>query len=122
MELILEYKPGTQDAPPLSVGGRTLLVTPPIDEEYWLFRVKLSPKQAIVGFPKFCTIGVGFAKERDWNTNLPFTSDAERIFNHIKHNKGSQKIADADCITAIRMVQEAAKQFMAETRKEATHA
>lgn len=41
----------------------TMLMAPPIDEDYWLFRVKLSKKQSIVGFPKYNTIGIGFAVE-----------------------------------------------------------
>jgi hypothetical protein len=81
---------------------------PPSVRDYWLFRVKLSGAQAILGFPKFGTIGVGFAKETDWNTNLPYSCPTENIFNHIKHNKGRGNIKNEDCLKAIRMVQEAA--------------
>ena len=67
--------------------GGTLMITPPIDEEYWLFRVPVSAKQAVVAFPKFCTLGIGFqVEEQDWNTNLPYTCEAEEIANHIKEN------------------------------------
>ena len=92
-------------------GGPTLMITPPLDEDYWLFRVKLHEDQAIVGFPKFGTIGIGFAQEEDWNTNLPYTCPAEQIYNHIKHNKKYDQISDEQCLEAVRMVQEAAKQF-----------
>ena len=86
-----------------------IALTPPIDEDYWSYRVKLSDTQAIVGFPKFFTIGIGFAVEdEDWNTNLPFTCDAEAIYEHIEENKGDDSISREDCLTAIRMIQEAA--------------
>lgn len=58
--------------------------------------------QAIVIFPKFGTIGCGFAQEEDWNTNLPLSCDAEEIYNHIRHNKKYKQITDAQCLAAIR--------------------
>jgi hypothetical protein len=84
------------------------MVTPPVNEDYWEYRVRLTETQAIVGFPKFFTIGVGFSVEEDWNTNLPFTCDTDEIFQHIKHNKGDDSIPDEDVRAAIRMVQDAA--------------
>ena len=97
--------PGGQDKT-LHVG--VAMVTPPIDEDYWKFRVRLSDTQAIVGFPKFGTIGVGFAREEDWNTNLPYTCDAAEIYDHIDHNKGDDSVSREDCIAAIELVREAA--------------
>jgi hypothetical protein len=85
-----------------------MMLTPAIDQDYWTYRVLLSPSQAIVGFPKFFTTGIGFAIEDDWNTNLPYTSDTEEIFRHIAHNKGDDSISDDDVREAIRMVREAA--------------
>lgn len=82
-------------------------LTPSISPDYWAYRVKLGETQAIVGFPKFGTVGIGFAVEEDWNTNLPYTCGTQEIFDHIAHNKGDDSIADADCIEAIRLVQEA---------------
>lgn len=67
--------------PSFTIGNVTLLITPPIDGDYWQFRVKLSDTQSIVGFPKFGTIGIGFAQEADWNTNLPYTCTAAQIFS-----------------------------------------
>lgn len=87
-----------------------VMITPPIDENYWLMRVPLSDKQAIVCFPKFMQMGIGFQHEEDWNTNLPSTCDAERIFNHIKHNKGDDTIPDDDCLAAIKLLQAAITQ------------
>ena len=83
-------------------------MTPPIDEDYWLYRVTLTRRQAVVGFPKFGTIGIGFAAEEDWNTNLPYTIEADQIWQHIAHNKGDDSISDDDCLAAIRMIQDAA--------------
>lgn len=84
-----------------------IMITPLIDEKYWTWRVCLSDTQSIVGFPKFATIGIGFAQEEDWNTNLPYTCSTEEIYDHIKHNKGNDSISDEDCLAAIHMIQEA---------------
>jgi hypothetical protein len=97
--------------------GWGLTITPPLDEDYWLFRVKLYEDQAILGFPKFHTIGIGFAQEEDWNTNLPYTCDAEQIYDHIKHNKEYEQITDEQCLEAIQLVQKAAK-LLKESRGE----
>ena len=94
-------------------GGHMAMFTPPIGEDYWLFRVKVSKDQAVVGFHKFGTIGIGFAKEDyDWNTNLPYTSDTEKIYNHIKWNKGDTRIRKPLVMKAIGMIQEAARRVM----------
>ncbi len=85
-----------------------VMLTPALGEDYWAYRVLLSPSQAIVGFPKFFTTGIGFAVEEDWNTNLPYTCETEEIFAHIAHNKGDDSISDDDVREAIRMVREAA--------------
>lgn len=86
--------------------GSFIMFTPPVGAaDYWLLRVKVSANQAIIAFPKFSTIGIGFAKEKDWNTNLPWACSTEKIFNHIKHNKGRGNISDARCIEAIKMIQ-----------------
>lgn len=105
MDLVLETK-GQPDR--TATAGPVVMMTPPINEDYWLYRVKVSERQAVVGFPKFMTIGVGFAVEEDWNTNLPYTCDAERIYEHIAHNKGDASIYREDCLAAIRMIQDAA--------------
>lgn len=100
---------------PLPNQGRVsakILVTPPIDPEYWYWRVRVSEEQAILGFPKFNTVGIGFAEEdEDWNTNLPFLCSAQSIYDHIKRNKGSDSISESRCLEAIEMLREAARQF-----------
>lgn len=84
-----------------------ILFTPPISEAYWRYRVRVGNGQAIVGFPKFLTVGIGFAQEKDWNTNLPYTVGADEIYAHIRHNKGDDSISDETCLQAIKMIQEA---------------
>lgn len=88
-----------------STSNGTLMITPPLDEDYWAYRVRLKHGQAIIAFPKFGTIGCGFAKEEDWNTNLPISRKAEEIYEHIKHNKKYKDIARAECIAAIEAIQ-----------------
>lgn len=90
-----------------------VMLTPAINESYWSYRVLLSPGQAIVGFPKFFTIGIGFAVEEDWNTNLPHDCGTEEIFQHIADNKGDDAIPDNDVRAAIRLIQEAVAADMA---------
>ena len=89
------------------IGNGAIMVTPSIGEDYWSYRVKLYKDQAILGFPKFTVIGIGFAQEEDWNTNLPSSCVTNEIFNHIKHNKLYEEISDEDCIKAIKMIQDA---------------
>lgn len=102
--LILESK-GQRD---LSPRGGGIFVTPPIDESYWIYRVRLTDRQALIAFPKFGLVGIGFAVEDDdWNTNLPSDCDAVEIFEHIECNKGDDSISDEDCLAAIRMLQDA---------------
>lgn len=89
----------------------SMLVTPPLDETFWLWRVPVSRDQAIVAFPKFGTVGCGFQHEHDdWNTNLPISCSSEEIYNHIKRNKGDRNIKKADCIKAIEIIRKAVKQ------------
>jgi len=102
----------------VQLGAITAMVTPPLNEDYWQFRVKVNDEQAIVGFPKFSTIGIGFALEDDWNTNLPYDTHTKSIWEWIKHNKHYASIPDKRCIEAIKMVQQAATEFF-QAEKEA---
>lgn len=93
-------------------GGITALITPLIDEDYWVFRIKLFKDQALLAFPKFGTLGIGFAlEEEDWNTNLPYNKGASIIFNHIKCNKKYKEITDQECIAAIKVLQKACRYY-----------
>jgi hypothetical protein len=89
-----------------------VMFTPPIGEDFWIMRVPLTDKQAIVTFPKFGTYGIGFQVEEDWNTNLPYTCDKEEIYNHIEYNKGDDSISKEDCINAIDLLQKALKEYL----------
>jgi hypothetical protein len=93
-----------------TIKSSTVLMMDPGTLDNWSYRVPVSKNQAIIGFPKFMTIGIGFEKEVDWNTNLPYSSDAESILAHIWHNRGSDgsKRFREKCLTAIRMIQEQA--------------
>jgi hypothetical protein len=115
MELKLETKT-TQDKTPTygTDKGSILMTTPPIDETYWTYRVKLFNDQAIIGFPKFFTIGIGFAQEEDWNTNLPYSCPAEQILDHIWHNHKYDQITREQALEAIRLIQAQANKDRAE--------
>lgn len=104
--LELQINKSHRDKSPSFGGSHSIvLLTPPISEDYWLYRVSVSDKQAILGFRKFGIIGIGFQHEDDWNTNLPSSSSAEDIYDHIKHNRlGAKK---ETCIAAIRLIQAA---------------
>ena len=116
MKLVVEVKEQEDKTQKFDAGMGVAMVTPEIDEDYWLFRVKVSDKQAIVGFPKFCTVGIGFQAEEDWNTNLPYTCKAEEIMDHIGHNKGDASIPAELCVEAIRMIQPLAAQYLEQPR------
>jgi len=93
-----------------------IAVTPPIDENYWLFRVHLHKDQYVQAFPKFFTLGIGFALEDDWNTNLPYSSDGETIYNHIEHNKKYKQITKEQAIEAITKLSAACAEYYAQTK------
>jgi hypothetical protein len=80
-------------------------LTPPIDGDFWMWRVPVAKNQSIVAFRKFGTIGCGFQREKDWNTNLPLSCDATEIYDHIAHNKGC-RATRAKCIAAITALQD----------------
>jgi hypothetical protein len=101
----LELETRNQDN--LTPTAGPVMMTPPISEDYWAYRVRVADGQAIVAFPKFGVIGIGFAVEEDWNTNLPSDSSAEEIYDHIEHNRGDESITRETCIEAIRMIQDA---------------
>jgi len=111
--MILEIKAQQDKTPTFSTDkGSTLLMTPPIDENYWTYRVHLAKNQYIVGFPKFSTIGIGFSQEEDWNTNLPLTCDAKTICEHIWHNHEYKEITKEQVIEAINLIRQQAQKDM----------
>ena len=104
--LILERK-SQEDTGQLSPN---MAMTPSLGETYWSYRVRLTDTQAIVGFPKFFTVSIGFAREdENWNTNYPYTTGAAEIYEHIAENKGDDSITREECIAAIRLIQDAVR-------------
>jgi hypothetical protein len=93
-----------KDADQADLERQGIGVTPPIFGDYWKYRIKVSKNQAIIAFPKFFTIGIGFQYEKDWNCNLPYTCDAVQIYEHIRHNRLDAR--KPKCINAILMIQE----------------
>ena len=117
-KLVVEYKKGFEPSKDsINAGGVLIMFTPAISEDYWIMRIKLYRNQALIAFPKFGLIGVGFAKESDWNTNLPYQTPAERLYDHIAVNKKYDQITKAHCLKAIKMLQAACKQYEEEKAK-----
>ena len=117
-KLVVEYKEGFQPSKDcINTGKVIIMFTPDIDEDYWIMRVKLyhdkklDKDQSIVAFLKFGMIGIGFAIESDWNTNLPYQTDTERLYNWIKRNKKYRAITKQTCLEGLKMLQEACKKY-----------
>lgn len=97
-----------------NIANGCIMTTPTIGKDYWLFRVHLYKDQYLLAFPKFTTIGIGFAKEDDWNTNLPYQCDAEEIRKHIWKNRFYSAITKTQIIEAIKALQIIAKRWKEE--------
>lgn len=109
-DLVLERRDQADEGLSVQMGRATVMLAPPVSEDYWKYRVRVADGQAVVGFPKFGTIGIGFAEEEDWNTNLPYTGDAESIRRHIWHNRtplDDSTDSAALVLRAIEMIQQA---------------
>ena len=122
-KLVVEYKEGFQPSKDcINTGKVIIMFTPDIDEDYWIMRVKLyhdkklDKDQSIVAFPKFGMIGIGFAIESDWNTNLPYQTDTERLYNWIKRNKKYRAITKQTCLEGLKMLQEACANYEKEKK------
>lgn len=106
MELTLEIRDQANETPVIGDSTSAIALTPLPSEDYWSHRVRLSDTQAVIGFPKYSTTGIGFAVEDDsWNTNLPYSCPTDQILAHIIDNKGDEEIDDADVREAILMIQ-----------------
>jgi hypothetical protein len=119
--LTVEYKKGFEPSKDAINTGKVLIMfTPDISEDYWLMRVVLYKDQSLVAFPKFTLIGIGFAQESDWNTNLPYQTETERLYNWIKRNKKYRAITKAMCLEGLKLLQEACKKYEEDKEKKIT--
>jgi hypothetical protein len=117
-KLVVEYKKDFKPSKDvIKVGGAVIMFTPAISEDYWIMRIKLYRNQALVAFPKFGLIGVGFANESDWNTNLPYQVSAEKLYQHIERNKKYEALTKERCIQAIKMLQFACANYEKEQKE-----
>ena len=117
-KLIVEYKKEFKPSKDcIKIGKTVVMFTPAITEDYWIMRVKVFRNQAIVAFPKFGLIGVGFAKESDWNTNLPYQTPADHLYQHIAVNKKYEALTKARCLEAIKMIQCACANYEKEQKE-----
>jgi hypothetical protein len=104
-KLELEYRNEFKEiTSSFQAGNIKVLITSPINKDYWVFRVKLTKDQSVIAFPKFCTMGIGFAIESDWNTNLPYDCTAKEIADHIWVNKKYKTITKSILIEAIEIL------------------
>lgn len=101
-----------------------VMITPVLDENFWLVRVPLTEHQAVVVFPKFGLYGCGMQiEEQDWNTNLPLRGDGDEVwqavvFEHIKRNlytaKSQEVIPSLICLKAISLLDQAVADMKAD--------
>ena len=117
-KLVVEYKKGFEPSKDvIKIGRVVVMMTPAINEDYWIMRVKVYRNQAIVAFPKFGLIGVGFAQESDWNTNLPYQTPADHLYRHIEVNKKYKALTKERCLEAIKMLQCACANYEKEQKE-----
>lgn len=91
----------TQVAPNLSIGRSG-------GDDYWAYRVDLSDKQALIGFPKHGTIGVDFLHNH--GQDLPYSVNPERLADFFSRGRllgGDETMPRANVIHAIKMIREA---------------
>jgi hypothetical protein len=116
-KLTVEYKKGFEPSnDTIRTNEGLIMFTPDISEDYWLMRVKLYKDQSLIAFPKYGSIGIGFAQESDWNTNLPYQVEAERLYKHIRRNKKYRAITKQTCLEGLKLLQEACKQYEADKK------
>ena len=111
-KLVVEYKKGFEPSKDcIRLSGGIIMFTPAINEDYYIMKVNLYKDQALVAFPKFGLIGIGFAQESDWNSNLPYQVPAERLYKHIRSNKKYRAITKQMCLEGLKLLQEACKNY-----------
>lgn len=109
MELVLQRADGPVENAAVNVGFVALGGA----HRGWLFRVDVGGGQAVIGFPKYTTIGVGFEQEPEsGNTNLPYTTPAKALLNHSWCNRGGMTATPEEALRAFELVQEAAQEAL----------
>jgi hypothetical protein len=118
-EMTVEFNSKFQkDNDEFIINDTKIMITPKLDKDYWIFRVRLHEDQSVIAFPKFSTIGIGFAiEESDWNTNLPASINAESICDHIWENHKYESITKEMVVNAIKMLQPHCKRFLKAKKK-----
>lgn len=73
-------------------------------DDYWTYRVPLTERQAVIGFPVHGTTGIGFATG-ETGVHLPYRAGTEQIMRHIGKYKGDPEIPDEAVRAAIVLIQ-----------------
>jgi hypothetical protein len=73
-------------------------------DDYWAYRVVLTERQAVIGFPVHGTIGIGFASG-ETGVHLPYRAMTDQIMRHIGKYKGDPEIPDEAVRAAIVLIQ-----------------
>lgn len=90
----------------------------PPNKDQWVYRIKLSAQQAMIGFPRDGTIEIAFENETVLDRSVPYNLFApDLIYDHIQVNKGDDGIWDDTCIQAIQFIVEAAHQDIGQVRE-----
>lgn len=79
------------------------------DRDY-VYRVEVSDDQALLGFEKCGSIGIGFEREVEEGLDLPSSCLTRRIYEHIRCN--ARGVDSRRCYAAIRIIQGAARDLL----------
>lgn len=92
----------------------------PRNKDNWIYRVKLSHKQAVIGYPHQGTIMIAFEHEDHLDLSVSYNQfTPELIYHHIQSNKGDDRIEDDTCVQAIQFIVEAAHHDIGQIREPA---
>lgn len=107
-ELVLETNDRIEDADVTelySLAEALPLLGPVVNSTCWLFRVRLSRRQAIIAQVMRDTVRIGFEQPDVYKT-VPYDVRAEELFFEIKKSL-SDLVDPSVCIAAIQMIQQA---------------
>jgi len=100
-ELQLEFNPkfvDGQNEATFKFNNQIVMITPDMDEDNHIARVKLTDDVWVVIFPKFGLIGCGLYPELSWNTNLPVNCEVKELITHVADvvDKNGKRIGNKD--------------------------